>query len=362
MRGVGSRESVFNSRLPTLDSRLCNVYAMPTAPPLPPFAVTSGEHGQTLAAVLRTRAATPPLTWGQVRQLVAARRVQVNGSLCVDDARRLSAGETVTVLTASLRPPPAAGDLVVRFLDDHLVVAEKPAGVLSVRNPEEAGWDEKRKGRQPTLDELLQKRLPRPRSRAAAVDWRVRPVHRLDRDTSGLTIYALSAVAEAKLIGLFARHEIERDYRAVVHGNLARAATIESYLVRDRGDGMRGTSERGEHDPESQRAVTHVRPVEHVGDAYTVVDCQLETGRTHQIRIHLSEAGHPLCGDRMYRGGTPKWRTPRRSLIEDHSGAPRQVLHSQRLTFTHPITAKPLAFDAAWPVDLANWWATLRGK
>ena len=332
-----------------------------TAAVIQPFTILPPEAGQTLAAVLRHRAAAgEPLSWGQVRQLIDSRRVQVNGTPCVDDARRLSAGERVTVLTAALRPPPAAGDLIVRFLDDHLVVAEKPAGILSVRNPDEAGWDEKRKGKQPTLDELLQKRLPRPRSKAAAADWRVRPVHRLDRDTSGLTLYALSAAAEAKLVGLFARHEIERAYRAVVHGNLTAAATYETFVVRDRGDGMRGTAERGADAPDSQRAVTHVTPVERVGTAYTAVDCRLETGRTHQIRIHLSEAGHPLCGDRMYRGGTPKWKAPRRPLIEDHSGAPRQVLHSQRVRFTHPITGKPLSFDSAWPADLANWWAELR--
>ncbi len=331
-------------------------------PALEPFRVAPAEAGQTLAAVLRHRAAGEPLSWGQVRQLITARRVQVNGTLCVDDARRLSAGEAVTVLTAALRPPPAAGELVVRHLDDHLVVVEKPAGVLSVRNPEEGGWDEKRKGRQPTLDELLQKRLPRPRSHQAATDWRVRPVHRLDRDTSGLTLYALSAVAESKLIALFAKHEIERAYRAVVHGRLSAPATYESHVTKNRGDGLRGTARLGAADPDAQRAVTHVRPVDHVGDAYTVVDCRLETGRTHQIRIHLSEAGHPLCGDRTYRGGTPKWKEPRRLLIEDHSGAPRQVLHSQRVSFVHPITGKPLAFDAAWPVDLAKWWAELRAK
>ena len=327
-----------------------------------PFTVAASEAGQTLAAVLRVRGGEGrPLSWTQARQLIEARRVQVNGTACVDDARRLSAGETVTVLTAALRPPPQAGALVVRHLDDHLVVVEKPAGVLSVRNPEEAGWDERRKGREPTLDELLQKRLLRPRSKAVAADWRVRPVHRLDRDTSGLMLYALSAVAEAKLIGLFARHEIERAYRAVVHGDLRSVTTYQSHLVRDRGDGMRGTSRLGRDDRDAQRAVTHVRPVEHVGNDYTVVDCRLETGRTHQIRIHLSEAGHPLCGDRVYRGGTPKWREPRRPLIEDHSGAPRQALHSQRVEFVHPITGKPLSFDAAWPADLAKWWMGLRG-
>jgi 23S rRNA pseudouridine1911/1915/1917 synthase len=328
-----------------------------------PFVVSPQEAGQTLAAALRHHAAEgAPLSWTQVRQLIEARRVKVNGTLCVDDARRLNAGEAVTVLTASLRPPPEAGALVVRFLDDHLVIVEKPAGILSVRNPDEAGWDERRKGREPTLDELLQKRLPRPRSKQVAAGWRVRPVHRLDRDTSGLTLYALSAVAEAKLIGLFARHEIERSYRAVVFGNLKGPATYESHLVRDRGDGMRGTSRLGADDPDAQRAVTHVKPVEHVRDDYTVVDCRLETGRTHQIRIHLSEAGHPLCGDRAYRGGTPKWKEPPRKLIEDHSGAPRQVLHSQRVEFVHPITGKAIALDAAWPADLAKWWAELRAK
>ncbi len=279
-----------------------------------PFRVAPAEAGQTLAAVLRHRAAGGPLSWAQVRQLIAARRVQVNGTLCVDDARRLSAGEAVTVLTAALRPPPAAGELVVRHLDDHLVVVEKPAGILSVRNPEEAGWDEKRKGRQPTLDELLQKRLPRPRSREAAADWRVRPVHRLDRDTSGLTLYALSAAAEAKLIALFAKHEIERAYRAVVHGRLAGPATYQSHLVKNRGDGMRGTARLGAADPEAQRAVTHVRPVEHVGDA------------VHRRRLPARDRPDAPDPHPPVRGRPPPLRRPRvprrHAQVEGAAAAP----------------------------------------
>jgi 23S rRNA pseudouridine1911/1915/1917 synthase len=102
-----------------------------------------------------------------------------------------------------------------------------------------------------------------------------------------------------------------------------------------------------------KRAVTHVRPIEHVSSGYTVVECRLETGRTHQIRIHLSEIGHRLCGEKMYTHalGQP----PRK----DDSGAPRIALHSSSLSLIHPITQKQLQFESPLPRDLAHWVKTL---
>lgn len=176
-------------------------------------------------------------------------------------------------------------------------------------------------------------------------------MHRLDRDTSGLMIFALSPQAEQALERDFARHVVEREYLAVVAGRLTQGRTIESYFVRDRGDGRRGSSPLGAAAPESQRAVTHVSPVEVLGE-YSVVRCRLETGRTHQIRIHLSEAGHPLAGEKVYvEPGGPRPEFP---------GPERQALHSAALRFTHPISGAALAFNSDWPRDLSGWIRKLR--
>src|SRR5439155_2870714 len=129
-------------------------------------------------------------------------------------------------------------------------------------------------------------------------------------------------------------HSIDRAYLAIVLGDVAEQ-TIESRLVRDRGDGQRGCTSQPDA---GQRAVTHVRPVEQLRE-HTLIECRLETGRTHQIRIHLSEAGHPLCGDTVYRG-------PRnRKLLPDRSGAPRLALHAAELSFDHPVTGERLHFE-----------------
>src|SRR5438067_1016700 len=122
----------------------------------------------------------------------------------------------------------------------------------------------------------------------------------------------------------------------------ARSGRIESYLTGDRGDGRRGSTTKP---GEGQRAVTHVRVVEAVGD-YTLVECRLETGRTHQVRIHLGEAGTPLCGERVYD------RPPHGAPLPDPSGSPRVALHAARLGFAHPATGAWVEWESPLPADL----------
>ncbi|MFO0948788.1 MAG: RluA family pseudouridine synthase [Planctomycetota bacterium] len=325
--------------------------------------VRADQTGQTLIAFLR--AMLPGKSWGQVKNLVARRQIRVNGNLCRDGARRLKEKEVVHVLKDSAAPPPSKENLVLRFVDTHIVVVEKPAGITSNRHEEEKDWNKKRKSLQPTLDELLtrvvadrdaKRRPPSPKGKRPPVSPlfrhsppRVRPVHRLDRDTSGIMVYARTAPAEKNLVQQFRQHTTERRYLAVVHG-APEAQTIESRLVRDRGDGYRGSTDL----PDAGKlAITHVKPIERLGN-YTLVECRLETGRTHQIRIHLSEKGFPVCGDKLYV--QPLFRPK----IKDASGAPRLALHSTELVFVHPISGETMRFEMGLPSDLAKFVARLR--
>jgi 23S rRNA pseudouridine1911/1915/1917 synthase len=178
-------------------------------------------------------------------------------------------------------------------------------------------------------------------------------VHRLDRDTSGLMVFARTPAAQGALETQFKARDVGRSYLAIVHGH-PKAMTITTHIVRDRGDGLRGSAEVWGKDPATgQRSVTHIEPLEAIGD-YSVVRCRLETGRTHQIRIHLSEIGHMLCGEKEYV------RRPDGTRRRDESGAPRQVLHAEELVFLHPATGREMRFASRPPKDLADWLETVR--
>lgn len=317
------------------------------------FHAAPDQAGQTLASVLRQW--LPESSWGDVRGLIQSRRVTVSGNLCLDAGRRLQAGEVVKLLARAAPAVPTEKDVRVLYLDEHVIVVAKPAGMTSIRHPEERGWPARRKQLQPTLDELLPRLVAasRPRGgtgkRSRGIPLPVRPVHRLDRETSGLMVFARTIRAERSLGEQFRRHTIERRYLAIALGAVD-ARTIDSYLARDRGDGRRGSTP---HPQQGKHAVTHVRPVERLG-AYTLVECRLETGRTHQIRIHLSEAGHPVAGDKVYF--SPQHGSQRR----DSSGAHRLALHAGVLGFKHPLTGEDLRFEMPVPADLRDLMEELR--
>ena len=174
-------------------------------------------------------------------------------------------------------------------------------------------------------------------------------VQRLDKETSGLLVFARTADAERGLGMQFFNHSVERKYLALIPGTIA-PQSIESILVRDRGDGRRGSA------PFSQpgkKAVTHVHIVEKF-QAFTLVGCQLETGRTHQIRIHLAEKGSPVCGEKVYR------TTVNGSILPDGSGFPRLALHAAELGFIHPISGEPMHWNMALPEDFSKLLQQLR--
>ncbi|MBN9524525.1 RluA family pseudouridine synthase [bacterium] len=318
--------------------------AEPTA-----FTVLAAEAGHTLAKVLRSRLGGP--SWGEVRKLIAARRVKVGDAVSTDEARRLKEDEVVVLLEHPKPLPRAAHPerLVVRHLDEHVVVVEKPAGVNTVRHPAELEWSEERRELDPTLEDLAQWAVAHRLKRPASDLTRLRIVHRLDKETSGLLVFARSVLAERELGMQFRKHTVTRRYLTVVPG-IFLDRTIASNLVPDRGDGRRGSTtfpDVGKH------AVTHVAVQERLR-GYTLLSCRLETGRTHQIRIHLSEAGHPVCGDKVY------CKKPNGEVVPDASGAPRLALHATELGFTHPATGAALHWEMPLPADLTKFVAGLR--
>jgi 23S rRNA pseudouridine1911/1915/1917 synthase len=157
-------------------------------------------------------------------------------------------------------------------------------------------------------------------------------VHRLDLETSGLIVLAKTELANRELSARFRSHDLERVYLAVAAGAFPGERTSIDRPVGGR------------------RAVTHVEVLERVGGLATVLSCRLETGRTHQIRLHLQATGYPVLGDPRYGGG--KTSIPR---------PPRMALHATRLGFVHPRSGAELAFDSPWPSDVAAWLTELRG-
>jgi 23S rRNA pseudouridine1911/1915/1917 synthase len=292
--------------------------------------------GVTLAAALRER--MPERSWQKVREMCASGKVTVDGRKVASPAHRLGGGEKIAWDMG--RPDPRRRALPPGFRivyeDGHLVVIEKPEGVSTVPY--------QRKETGTALD------LIRDAWRAQGKRATVTPlytVHRIDKDTSGLVCFAKTKLAERGLHRIFKEHLAEREYLAVAHGRV-RAGRIESHLIPNRGDGLRGSS-RGF--PGGQHAVTEVEVMEHL-PAATVCRVRLCTGRTHQIRIHLAEQGHPLVGETVYirdllrRGGRP-------------IACPRLLLHAATLGFDHPVTGQHLHFAAEAPPDFASEVAKL---
>lgn len=307
--------------------------------------VEKEQAGVTLAALVRQQ--LPERSWKQVRRLIETRHVRINGELCLDHARRVKEGETVAMLDESAPVPREPERVALRYLDEHLVVVDKPAGISTVRHPSERGWSQQRRALSPTLDDIVL-RLVAAEDKRTPIK-RLRVVQRIDKATSGLLVFARSVEAERGLGQQFANHTAERRYLAIVAGQ-PDARTIRSQLVRDRGDGRRGsTNQPGQ----GKEAVTHIEILERIG-AFSLLSCRLETGRTHQIRIHLSELGHALCGEPVYN------RQRDGAIIPDASGAPRLALHAAELGFQHPLSGEKVHWKMALPDDLEMFLRRLR--
>jgi 23S rRNA pseudouridine1911/1915/1917 synthase len=299
--------------------------------------IGAAEEGVTIAAALRGQ--LPGESWERIRKLCTTGKVFLDDERTLDPARRVRAGQRVSLDRAAPRPDPTPAGFRLVFEDAHLIVVDKPSGVSSVP------YDRKETG---TAMDLIRTVWRRKGKRATATPLYI--VHRIDKDTSGLLCFAKTRLAERGLHAVFQRHTAKRTYLALAEGAVV-AMRIESVLAADRGDGIRGSTR---HDDQGQRAVTHVEPLRRLPDA-TLCRVRLETGRTHQIRIHLAERGHPLVGETVYiRDLLRAGRTPIQS--------PRLMLHAASLGFAHPVTGVALAWTAAAPADFAAVYESLGGK
>ncbi|HST00892.1 MAG TPA: RluA family pseudouridine synthase [Usitatibacter sp.] len=297
------------------------------------------EGFPTIAAWVREKTG---LSWSRARKLCTDGRVTVDGERCLDPAVRVTPNAVIVVDAhgAKVQRGPLARDAIV-FHDRDLVVVDKPPGMLTV------GYE----GEKDTLAEharLLLRKID-----SSAHDTGLGVVHRLDRETSGLVAFTRTAQAKRELAAQFRAHDLERSYVALVHGDVAEAR-IESYFLEDRGDGLRGSwgvfrRARGEPPPDAKRAITHVKPLEPLSRA-TFVECRLETGRQHQIRIHLAERGHPVVGEKVYI----------REFDGQRIEAPRTMLHARTLGFAHPRTGGEVRFEKEAPEDFRSRLESLR--
>ncbi len=270
---------------------------------------------------------------GAAERLLAAGAVRVDG-VARDKSQKLAGGEQVeiTPLAHEELPSVAPPHLTIAYADDHLLVVDKPAGVVVHPAPGHAGGG--------TLADALA-------LAAASGGEEDRPgiVHRLDRATSGLLVVARSHETHEKLQRLVKRRELLREYLALVVGTpRSRRGTIEAAIGRDRRDRLRHSL-----DTDTPRAaVTHFE-LEELLDGYALLRVRLETGRTHQIRVHLEAIDLPVAGDPTY--GKP-------GVL----GLDRQFLHAARLAFTHPITGAEIDVSSPLPPDLAAALKTAQGS
>ncbi len=244
------------------------------------------------------------------------------------------------------KPKPAHNEaqdiaLEIVFEDDHLVVVDKPAGMVvhpAAGNPDGT---------------LVNALLHHCAGRLSGIGGVARPgiVHRIDKHTSGLLVVAKTDVAHEGLAAQFAKHSIERVYAAIVSGRpIPASGTVDAPLARSSANRKKISVQA---EGRGKRAVTHYRIVTPLRDA-AMIECRLETGRTHQVRVHMASIGHPLLGDPVYGRAKPSHREILKRL-DFH----RQALHAAVLGFVHPVSKENLSFQSALPSDIQELFGVL---
>ena len=306
------------------------------------IALDSGHQGWRLDRALAE--AVPTMSRERLKVLVKSGALAGDAGLVRDPAIKVKGDERFTLTVPD--PTPAhnqAQDIPLRivFEDEHLLVVDKPAGL--VVHPAAGNFD----------GTLVNALLHHCGASLSGIGGVARPgiVHRIDKDTSGLLVVAKTDVAHEGLARQFADHSIERRYLAIVNGlPKMEEGTIDAPLARSSINRKKiAIVEAGR----GKRAVTHWRRLTPLRDA-ALVECRLETGRTHQIRVHMASISHPLLGDPVYGGNARTHRALLREL-----GFERQALHAARIGFVHPVTKARLSFDSVLPSDMQHLFSAL---
>jgi 23S rRNA pseudouridine1911/1915/1917 synthase len=275
----------------------------------------------------------------RVKALIAEGRVLVGGVAVASASAKSQVGAGFTIhLPPTIDPQACPQDipLVIAYEDEHLIVVDKPAGMVvhpAAGNPDGT---------------LVNALLHHCRGRLSGIGGVARPgiVHRIDKDTSGLLVVAKSDAAHEGLSAQFADHSIERAYLAVANGHpQPPAGTIDARVGRSDAD-RKKMAVLPKESSRGKRAVTHYKTLEKL-DSCALLQCRLETGRTHQVRVHLASIGHPLVGDPVYGRPSSQLRPLLREL-----GFQRQALHAAVLGFVHPVSGERLSFASELPAAM----------
>ncbi len=300
--------------------------------------VTSDTLEEDASLIRWLRKRLPGQSGNAVRRLIESGKIWVDGVVATEPSRLLRVGHQVSLRWNA--PRADRSHLVgpkIYYLDSYLVVAEKPIGILTI--PFEEDHD--------TLMDRVRRVIPKLEKRGSVPP--LRAVHRLDKEASGLVVFTRGVKVQRDLQEQFASHTVERAYLALVQGDVSfeQQRTMQSTLVSDRGDGLKGSARAS--NAVGKEAVTHFEVLERFGIA-TLLRCQLETGRTHQIRIHAAELGHPIIGEPVY--------------VRDYRGpllqSPRLMLHATSLGFVHPGSGEGLRFESPAPEVFASYLLGLR--
>lgn len=305
--------------------------------------ITDAQGGMRLDKALADL--FPELSRERLKALILAGHVRgPDGAAVTDPARKVRAGAGYAIDLPEPEPAearPQSIPLAIVHEDTDLVVIDKPAGMVvhpAAGNPDGT---------------LVNALLAHCEGQLSGIGGVARPgiVHRIDKDTSGLLVVAKSDRAHDGLARQFKAHSIRRRYLAIVDGVPARAAgTIDTWIGRSDRDRKKMAVQR---EGRGKHAVTHYRVLQRLRGA-ALVECRLETGRTHQVRVHMAHLGHPLLGDPLYGRGRARHRELLTAL-----GFRRQALHATSLGFIHPVDGSDLEFDSPMPRDMQELFSHL---
>lgn len=321
----------------------------------PPISAAPDDAGKRLDQFL---AAHLDVSRARVQELISEQKITVDGAPA-KASLKLRGGESISVVGEAARPPLRAIaeeiPLDILYEDDDLAIINKPAGMMVHAG---AGATESARNRGTLVNALLHHF-----STLSGVGGEMRPgiVHRLDKETSGLIVVAKNDDAHRKLAEQFSRREVKKKYVALVHGWLKKdSGTVSAAISRDQ---IRRTRMTTRHEG-GREAVSHYKVVRRIESAYgkfTLIEVKIDTGRTHQIRVHMKSLGHPVVGDTLY--GAPRELKPTRlrgALTTPPAlSLPRNFLHSAELELDHPRTGQKLEFDSPLPEALYSFLAAI---